>query len=55
MFNESIVHISIGPLGDWYYYTCCGTYASSEWITNKLAEATCDLCLHTVIIGDAAQ
>jgi hypothetical protein len=55
MSDSPVVHVSVAPLGDWYYYTHCGTYASSDWTTNKLIEATCGPCLHGVVIGDAVE
>lgn len=55
MAESAIVHMCVEPLGDWYYYTRCGTYASSEWVTAKLDETTCESCLHAAVIGDASE
>ena len=44
-----MVHYSISPLGDWYYHTGCGTYASDEWVTRKPGEVTCTACVDAII------
>jgi len=57
MSDDSIVHISVGPLSDWFhcpsYEVYCGARTEGDWITNKLVEATCEPCLHAVVIGNA--
>jgi hypothetical protein len=45
--GEGVVHLTIEPLGDWYYYTACGTYAAYDWVTCKNENVTCEDCVST--------
>lgn len=50
--ETGVVHLTIEPLGDWYYYTACGTYADDAWVTCKEENVTCQGCASTIKSDD---
>lgn len=43
--KNGVVHLSLGPMGDWFCYTLCAGYAAHEWIATDVENVTCHECI----------